>query len=120
MHSRQDQFWLPGQPSLKMADNRYLQIVTASTGISLEQWRQAVVTVRFRSGGEKIRLPGRAGQHVLKNLFQEAGIPPWERESLPLVYLDDELAAVADQWISTVFYDETPGNCIRFAWQYES
>jgi len=113
----QELHWPQGQPTLKMADNRCLQMVTASTGIPLEQWLQAEVTVRFRSGGEKIRLPGRAGRHALKNLFQEAGIPPWERESLPLVYLDDQLAAVADQWISAAFYDETAGACIRLAWQ---
>lgn len=113
----QELHWPPGLPSLKMVDGRSLQIIASSTGIALEQWRQAEVKVKFRSGGEKIRLPGRAGQHALKNLFQEAGIPPWERESLPLVYLNDQLAAVADRWISAAFYDENADACIRLVWQ---
>lgn len=48
------------------------------------------VSVRFRQGGEKIRIPNR-GNLSLKNIFQEEGIPPWMRERLPLLYIDDEL-----------------------------
>ena len=114
---RQKLYWPPGQPWLKMADGRSLQIIASSTGVALEQWRQSEVKVKFRSGGEKICLPGRAGQHALKNLFQEAGIPPWERESLPLVYLNDQLAAVADLWISAAFYNENADACIRLTWR---
>ncbi len=109
--------WPPEQSTLKITDDRCLQIIPSATGIAFEQWRQAGVTVRFRRGGEKIRLPGRAGHHALKNLFQEAGIPPWERECLPLIYLDDQLAAVAGYWISAEFYDQKADGCIRLVWR---
>ena len=79
--------------------------------------RAAKVEVRFRRGGEKICLPGRQGHHSLKNLFQEAGIPPWEREVMPLIYLDDKLAAVGDKWISAAFYSEKTQGCISFCLQ---
>jgi len=85
----------------------------ASTGILRECWENACIEVRFRSGGEKIRLPKRNGRHALKKLFQEAGIPPWEREMMPLVYLDGRLAAVGDRWISAEFYHEQVDACIR-------
>ena len=52
------------------------------------------VTVKFRQGGEQCHLPGRAIRHSLKKLFQEWKIPPWERDRVPLIYLQDELAAV--------------------------
>ncbi len=113
----QELHWPPEQSMLKITDDRCLQIIPSATGIAFEQWRQAVVTIRFRCGGEKIRLPGRAGHHALKNLFQEAGIPPWERECLPLIYLDDQLAAVAGYWISAEFYDQKADGCIRLVWQ---
>ncbi|MDD1642753.1 MAG: tRNA lysidine(34) synthetase TilS, partial [Methylococcaceae bacterium] len=73
--------------------------------------------VKARRGGEKIRLPGRQGHHALKKLFQEAGIPPWERETIPLVYLDDKLAAVGDLWISADFYSEKMQGCISLSLQ---
>jgi tRNA(Ile)-lysidine synthase len=50
--------------------------------------------IRFRRGGERIRLPGRAHHHSLKKLLQERAVPPWLRDRLPLVYCGDELIAV--------------------------
>jgi len=61
------------------------------------------VTVRFRRGGERCRLPARRGSHALKKLLQEYGVPPWQRARLPLVYIGDELAAVADLWVCAPF-----------------
>jgi len=69
-------------------------------GIPLIRWQASIRTIRYRQGGEKIRLPGRAGTHQLRKLFQEAGIPPWIRERIPLIYLDDQLAAVGGYWLA--------------------
>lgn len=58
------------------------------------------VEIRFRQGGEQLRPAGRHGRHALKKLFQEAGIPPWQRERIPLLYVDDQLLAVAGLWVA--------------------
>ena len=50
--------------------------------------------VRLRSGGERLRTNARRPRRTLKNLFQEAGVPPWERERLPLLYCGDDLVWV--------------------------
>jgi tRNA(Ile)-lysidine synthase len=53
--------------------------------------------VSARQGGERILLPGRGHSHTLKNVLQELGVPPWERDALPLVCNPaGELVAVAD------------------------
>ena len=51
------------------------------------------VTVRFRQGGERLR---RKDGHTvtLKQWMQEAGVPPWLRERIPLVYVGGELVVV--------------------------
>lgn len=52
------------------------------------------VTIRFRMGGERIFIPQK-GKHVtLKKLFQEKGVPPWERSRIPLVYVDETLVYI--------------------------
>ena len=56
--------------------------------------------VAFRQGGEKIRPTGRRNTHSLKNLMQEAAIPPWQRSRIPLLYLGDELVCVYGYWIA--------------------
>ena len=108
--------WHPGEEILVLPGGRRLQAVSSTAGIDAGLWRKAAKSVRFRSGGEKIRLPGRKGGHSLKNLYQETGIPPWERQSIPLVYLDGRLAAVSDLWISAGFFVEKNGSCIKLTW----
>lgn len=61
------------------------------------------VNVRFRKGGETLRLPGRSCHHELKKLFQDWGIPPWQRQRIPLVYVEDQLAAVVGYAVSEDF-----------------
>jgi tRNA(Ile)-lysidine synthase len=48
----------------------------------------------MRRGGERLKPePGRP-RRALKNLFQEAGVPPWRRERLPLLYCGEDLVWV--------------------------
>lgn len=69
-------------------------------------------TVAFRQGGERFHPEGRAHSQQLKKLLQEAGVPPWRRPRLPLIYLDGELAAVADLWVSE------PWSAALRGWQF--
>lgn len=55
---------------------------------------KAGVTVGFRRGGEKCRLPRRRHRHSLKKILQDARVPPWQRGRIPLIYRDGEIAAV--------------------------
>ncbi|MEN8106478.1 MAG: tRNA lysidine(34) synthetase TilS [Pseudomonadota bacterium] len=61
------------------------------------------VRVSYRRGGERCRPAGRQHHHSLKKLFQERGVPPWERQRIPLIYVDDRLAAVAGHWVCEPF-----------------
>lgn len=56
--------------------------------------------IAFRQGGEKISPAGRGNTHSLKKLMQEAGIPPWQRCRIPLIYLGDELVCVYGYWVA--------------------
>lgn len=59
--------------------------------------------VRFRQGGEHIRPRGRQHTCSLKKLMQQAGIPPWQRNRIPLIYIDHQLACVCGFWIADRF-----------------
>jgi tRNA(Ile)-lysidine synthase len=58
------------------------------------------LALRFRSGGERIKLYGRKETRPLKKLLQEQAVVPWMRRILPLLYAGDTLVAVADLWIA--------------------
>ena len=53
------------------------------------------LTVRLRKGGERLQPDARRPRRTLKNLFQEAGVPPWERDRLPLLVLGADVVWVA-------------------------
>jgi tRNA(Ile)-lysidine synthase len=62
--------------------------------------------VHARRGGERILLPNRGEHHhALKHVLQEKGIPPWERERMPLISTAENgiLLAVADRIRSAGF-----------------
>jgi len=64
------------------------------TGISLGKLSEFPVTVGLRRGGERMRPDCKRPRRSLKNLLQEAAIPPWERETLPLIFSGERLAGV--------------------------
>lgn len=61
------------------------------------------VTIRWRQGGERCRLPGRTHRHRLKKMLQDKGVPPWQRSQIPLLFCGDELAAVVGYWYCAPF-----------------
>jgi tRNA(Ile)-lysidine synthase len=58
------------------------------------------LNVRLRQGGERIKPAGDAHTRELRDLFQQAVIPPWRRASVPLLYFGNEIIAVADRWFT--------------------
>ena len=89
---------------LNLPSGGSLEIETGRVGgLDHNTCRRAKVTVRFRQGGEHCLPAGQRQRKSLKKLLQEAGIPPWQRECLPLVYFDDQLAAVAGLWVCQPF-----------------
>jgi len=74
------------------------------------------VRVRFRRGGERIRPAGAPHHRALKTLFQEAGIPPWERRRVPLVYIGGELACVGERWVAEGFAAPGDDPGLRLRW----
>ena len=69
--------------------------------------------LEYRKGGEKIRVDGQLHTKKLKKLLQDAGVVPWMRDRVPLVYAGDELVAVGDLFIAADAAS-SPGVAIRW------
>ena len=101
--------WPAGATGITLPDGngemsiRKIAGTTNTPGIAPDAWTGGQVEIRYRVGGEKIRLPGRKGSHEVRKLYQESGIPPWVRERVPLVYIDQRLAAVGNYWYAADF-----------------
>jgi tRNA(Ile)-lysidine synthase len=86
-------------------------------GLAVAKLAQAPVTLRSRSGGERIRLAPNRPTRAVKKLLQEARMPPWERAALPLVWSGDELAAVPGIGIALAFQAAPDEAAWRISWQ---
>ena len=73
-------------------------------GIDAARLDGRVCTVRLRAGGERLRPDARRPRRTLKNLFQESGVPPWQRDRLPMLVCGRALV-----WV--------PGLGVDAAWQ---
>lgn len=94
--------WQASQPLLLPQLHSEVSLVAAASGLSSEAISQPL-TIRFRSGGERIKPIGRAHTMDLKKLMQESAVPPWQRSRIPLIYSDDKLIAVAGYWVADDF-----------------
>jgi|SRR3954471_4982422 len=65
--------------------------------------RYKPLVVRLRSGGERLQPHPRRPRRTLKNLFQEAGVPSWQRDRLPLLYCGEELVWAAGLGVDARF-----------------
>jgi tRNA(Ile)-lysidine synthase len=95
-----------GEPRLPIAalagELRFRRARGAGIAASLVEGR--TFRVRLRRGGERLQPDPRRPRRSLKNLFQEAGVPPWRRERLPMLFCGDALV-----W--------APGLGVDAAWQ---
>ncbi|MGD2111939.1 MAG: tRNA lysidine(34) synthetase TilS [Gammaproteobacteria bacterium] len=76
----------------------------------------AGVRVGWRRGGEHCAPAGRGQHHALKKLFQERGIPPWQRARTPLIFIDDRLAAVPGLWVCEPFQARPDESAVQIVW----
>ena len=90
--------------TLPFHGRQLMAIADSGRGLSARLCQSGPVTIRFRRGGEKCKPAGQQKHRMLKKLFQERGIPVWERDRLPLLYVGEQLAAVADCWVCEPFH----------------
>ena len=85
-------------------------------GLSAEKLGATPLTLRLRQGGEKLKPDCNRPRRSLKHLLQEAAIPPWQRERLPLLYSGETLVAAPGIGIDCA-YQAKPGEIgLRFIW----
>jgi len=88
-------------------------------GLSLGKLMQAPVFIRARQGGEHYKPDCHRPRRSLKNLLQEASIPPWSRYTLPLLFCDEKLVWVPGIGIDCEFQATSEEMGIAPEWQAE-
>lgn len=75
--------------------------------------KQEVVTVRARVGGEIAKPINRGHSTELKKIYQELKVPSWQRVWLPIIYYNDQIAAVPGVFVEQSFSVDKGGFALR-------
>jgi tRNA(Ile)-lysidine synthase len=67
-------------------------------------------------GGERLKIKPNTPSRSLKNLYQEAGVPPWQRQ-IPLLFIDGTLVAAEGLGVS-ITHLTTKGLRVWPEWSY--
>ncbi|MCC6706833.1 MAG: tRNA lysidine(34) synthetase TilS [Gammaproteobacteria bacterium] len=106
------QAWPAPWTSLALAQGELRAINSSgSDAASAALLAAAPLNVRYRAGGERLRLHARGPRRELKHLFQEWRVPPWQRMRWPLLYVGEQLAVVPGLGVAAEFRvrDDEPG-----------
>ncbi len=76
----------------------------------VDQSASTLFRVTTRQGGERIRERPQGPSRPLKKWLQEKGVPPWDRNRLPLVWHGDQLIAVGPLWLAADYAGDTPAS----------
>lgn len=71
------------------------------------------VTIRFKASGN-LHIVGRNGGRKLKKIWQECNVPPWRRDTTPLLFYGEILIAAAGVFVTQEGWAEEG---MRFEWK---
>jgi tRNA(Ile)-lysidine synthase len=108
--------WL-GEARLAWGDLWVSFVPTVGAGVSRGLLAGTRVCLRRRQGGERLQVDARRPRRTLANLLQEAGVPPWERARLPLLWSDDRLVWVGGIGVDASFACREGEAGIVVAWE---
>ena len=109
--------WSSPWAALVLAHGELSAQVAAEQGLDARRLGEGSLSVRYRCGGERLRLHAGGPRRELKHLFQEWRVPPWQRASWPLLYVGERLAAVPGYAVAAEFRIVVAGPGLLFNWQ---
>jgi tRNA(Ile)-lysidine synthase len=105
-----------GRRTLALPQGRLSTLAAKGGGIKAALCAGTDLEVRFRRGGERCRPVGQSRSATLKACFQRRGVPPWERDRVPLIFLRGKLAAVAGHWVCEGFQSAESQDGLLLQW----
>ncbi|WP_292916884.1 tRNA lysidine(34) synthetase TilS [Nitrosomonas sp.] len=88
-------------------------------GIDQQKIANERITIRTRQGGEYFKPACNRPRRNLKNLLQEASIPPWRRQIMPLLFCNEQLIWVPGIGIDCEFQVKSNDIGIVPIWNHE-
>ena len=86
-------------------------------GISLRKIENAPLRIKFREGSERFKPQLGRPYRSLKVILQNVGMPPWQRERLPLIFKDETLVVIPTIGVDANFQASSDEMGLLVTWQ---
>ena len=102
------EFYWRGENEIILPDlSRLLFKRSKGQGISMKKLGTNTIRIQNRKGGERFKPFHNQPTRTLKYLLQKSELPPWERNELPMIFIEDKLVAVPNYGIDYAFNAES-------------
>lgn len=108
-----------GEAELPWAGGRVLFEPTTGSGFRRSLLVEGNVLLRSRQGGERLQPNAKRPRRSLRNLLQEAAIPPWQRARLPFLWGNGRLVWVGGLGVDAAFACAPGEDGILPVWESE-
>jgi tRNA(Ile)-lysidine synthase len=105
-----------GEPTLDLPHGRLAFVTTRDTGLAVSRFDDAWM-VKPRQGGERFQPFANRPRRALKAWLQEAELPSWQRDALPLVFHGDDLVAVPGLGVDVAFHAHVGETGLALDWR---
>lgn len=105
------------QPVVALPDGSQLKFEQQrGAGLSLNRLAGKHLHIRHRQGGEHFKPYANRPGRSLKHWLQEADMPPWQREQLPLMFAEDQLIWVPGIGMASHLQAESHEDGLLICW----
>ena len=91
-----------------------LHFELAENGLAQDFLLTQRLRLQYRSGGDSLKLAPKRPAKKLKDWYQECAIPPWERQALPVIVIDQSILFAAGLGQDCRFPQASPGILLRW------
>jgi tRNA(Ile)-lysidine synthase len=107
-----------GEEQISLEDgSRLLFSKTLGQGLSLKHIENKSLSIQFRAGGERFKPYANRPSKPLKKWLQEINMPPWFRERLPMVFVDQQLVLVPSLGVQAEWQAQADEMGLTVEWQ---
>ena len=85
-------------------------------GISIDKLGTNTIRIQNRKGGERFKPVHNQPTRTLKYLLQKSDLPPWERDQLPMLYVEDNLIAVPSFGVDYKYHASNTEDAYQIKW----
>ena len=109
-----------GEESVILPDNsRLIFTQKIGEGFALNRVRNIKLRIKNREGGERFKPALGRPYRSLKQVLQTHAMPPWHREQLPLIFMDETLVIIPNVAVDAGFQANSDEMGLTVNWQYD-